>query len=483
MQSNQVLFSPFLTTITGANEQISDRSNYEAATDVLLAPTRYVFGGSSIHVSNAGIEVKTHNVALRALAALALIFVAPVSILAAIIGSTLYAYDHREHQLRYNLVQDHLQKNNQVSSNTISRFQVCDHLSNSVSNSRLLDPTKQKLGIMSKLCLMDISLKKYDTFSSLQFQDLCSVSESRRPLLEDESETKEICDCCHSNSTSSASTGSSTSRLDNSDQLISLLVNAPEKLLEKVPNSSKSRMKDYPNIFECHCLPQLSRDKTNKRLQMEDAFIKTVQEKFPLPRKEPITLSSIASSGCFQELVLHAKLIKLGYSVNWILVDPMYYEDSKSPEQNPTYKEFVSLVKSISPDSQCEPSRDYEELFAVPHGLKPDVFMAIDVDLYGIVEAETKLVESDPSFVKQDPRFAAFVRDKITEANSRGETKIYIPHIAKIHLLVRSQPQSKIFVLLNRVSQISQEVIGKVKYFDHLPSDTADKESCLDIAI
>lgn len=207
------------------------------------------------------------------------------------------------------------------------------------------------------------------------------------------------------------------------DDLLKDLVSNPQScLIRPNPGSTKSIMKGHEHIYECSCKSFFVRsgnEISDLRLKMENSLIRKIKMKFPLPQEKPITICSFASAGCFQELVLHAKLTDLGYKVNWVLVDPIYFEPQKgdvskpiqgSPESHPTIKQFTNLISEISKSSKdkptCEVYSDYKQILKREGGgflkkepkVSPDVFLLIDSELNAEVEVDAKLLKNDPNF-------------------------------------------------------------------------------------
>lgn len=132
----------------------------------------------------------------------------------------------------------------------------------------------------------------------------------------------------------------------------------PQSLLEKTPKEptkhSCVEMYDHPEITECHCRSDVSRldQLNNQRFFLESKLIKEIQSQFPNPKEKEICILSVGSGGLFQEMVIHSRLVTLGYRVHWIFNDTVYADrqgevDSKEcmdPEQHPAIRTFRELA-------------------------------------------------------------------------------------------------------------------------------------------
>jgi hypothetical protein len=221
-------------------------------------------------------------------------------------------------------------------------------------------------------------------------------------------------------------------------ELIDVLVNNPEELLTK-----EGKMKDY-SIFECHCVPQLARLKKadDKRKKFVEELIKLMKEKYPLPREEPIKICSIASGGCFQELVVHANLVKLGYKVDWCLGDPFYYK-SENLETHPTIADFSKLIKSMSKETEIKVSYDFQAFFSEYKKLKRDIFLLIDSDLRGSLTE----IELGKFWRKFPRKYDEYIRRHPNDFHKKDNTKVEISTLSKIDIVIRNLiPHERIYV-------------------------------------
>lgn len=148
------------------------------------------------------------------------------------------------------------------------------------------------------------------------------------------------------------------------------------------PSLSLAYLTKNSSLYECDC--DLRRTSSHKRSQNEKQLIDKLTKQFPLPHTEPLTLCSIGSAGCFEELVIHAQLVKLGYKVNWILVDPIYYEQNQ-PNEHRIICDFKKFAKMISPDIEVQVQRDGIETIDSfkTTGTSPNAFLMLDSDLEG----------------------------------------------------------------------------------------------------
>lgn len=169
------------------------------------------------------------------------------------------------------------------------------------------------------------------------------------------------------------------------DELMMGLLSDPNSVYTYPSDPRVPSLKGFPYIRECQCIDGFKREEMrtgipNCRQIAEDAMIKMIQEKFPLRDHPTVTLCSIASCYCAQELVVHAKLIQLGYKVNWLLVDPIY----ETPVGKHILHDFHQAVKLLNGKQRTEFAylKSVEELTEKTLkevGMKPDVFFAIDL--------------------------------------------------------------------------------------------------------
>jgi hypothetical protein len=158
-----------------------------------------------------------------------------------------------------------------------------------------------------------------------------------------------------------------------------------------VPSAQLSSLKDLPisKLFatqaptdvlrticgkECHCIPQFSRPKETRsdaRQMTEEALSDLIAAK--LPKSETVTICSIASGNCTEELFLLTKLVGKGYDkVKFILVDP-YYFDSRGTS---ALKSFTKYAKEICPKVKIETLGSLEEISK--SDVQADVFFDFD---------------------------------------------------------------------------------------------------------
>lgn len=130
----------------------------------------------------------------------------------------------------------------------------------------------------------------------------------------------------------------------------------PRSLLVKGVRHSNAMLQNHPEITECHCQQQLSRPgiyQADMRQQLEVQLIERIKKEFPDKTKE-LCILSVASGGLFQEMVIHSRLVKLGYRIHWIFNDTMYAKppgqeevetkERMDPEQHPAIKTFRALA-------------------------------------------------------------------------------------------------------------------------------------------
>ncbi len=178
------------------------------------------------------------------------------------------------------------------------------------------------------------------------------------------------------------------------------LAERPESLLTIYkPPQAKWRA-----FFECACCPAFDRTKSLVRKRTEEILIGKIQEKYPLNQKKSLTICSIASGGCFQELILHAKLTLLGYQVNWVLVDPAYFSEGASSDTacKDAAEAFKAFTKEHTPKTQVTIAYDSDQIFShLRQGdLKPDIFLSIHSDLentHAVVEQDSDIAGDVPN--------------------------------------------------------------------------------------
>lgn len=176
------------------------------------------------------------------------------------------------------------------------------------------------------------------------------------------------------------------------EEFIDCLKHEPTRLLEKPRGGLEVRVKWFPFIGECHC-GHLSRFNYSTR----DIFTERISEVIKKSRKiGTLTLCSVGSGYCLQELQLHARL--KDYRIRWILIDCVYKTYFDSQHKSETLVEFEILAKSIRPDTQVEYFHDDEDYFKLENS-RPDVILLIDF-----------------------PDFISHVKEKYTQVKARGAT-------------------------------------------------------------
>lgn len=102
------------------------------------------------------------------------------------------------------------------------------------------------------------------------------------------------------------------------------------------------------------------------------------------PLQKTLTVVSLASSGCFQELVLHAKILSKYpqlEKINWILIDPAYFStpSEKTDPNLETTKEFKQRIHSLAPGSTVACFKHHEAFFQQIEEMeeKPSLFLGI----------------------------------------------------------------------------------------------------------
>lgn len=137
--------------------------------------------------------------------------------------------------------------------------------------------------------------------------------------------------------------------------------------------------KYHKDLGECRCSANFSRidypstsSNINLRKMAEALVLSAVKQFFP--KKETIRICVIESGGCFQELVIHALITKIGKAVHWVLVDPRYKDTFRE-----CTNEFESCATAICNKSKVEVvGSSLEDMLASRKDEGIDVFFAID---------------------------------------------------------------------------------------------------------
>lgn len=180
------------------------------------------------------------------------------------------------------------------------------------------------------------------------------------------------------------------------ESLMHALTTNPASLLNEGRGPLVS-MIDQPPISECSCKVQFSRGRKGPldvRKILENSLVQKLQESSLFSKEKPLLICSIGSGGCFQELVIHARLVKEGYQVNWVLADPIYSENSEKPEEHPTIQQFTHLARQISPETAVQIQEDGLNAiseFAKEGRAEPDIILFIDFDLQKAVEVTPEI--------------------------------------------------------------------------------------------
>lgn len=159
------------------------------------------------------------------------------------------------------------------------------------------------------------------------------------------------------------------------------------------------RMRGENKIAECGCIPH-ARNKTPIREILEKSLIEMIDTHFDALKT--VSIMSLGSGGCFQELVIHAKIAAHSRKkINWTLVDPIYKSSGDK-----RIMAFDRLIKLLSPGSTVN---HYDsELVALEElergSIVPQVFLDIDTPLsetcIAIDEEEGTMVSALEGFVK-----------------------------------------------------------------------------------
>jgi hypothetical protein len=178
--------------------------------------------------------------------------------------------------------------------------------------------------------------------------------------------------------------------------LLKILYFCPESILD-LSTEDNYGMMGQKYISECAC-SDLARDKHSARSELEDGLLQSIQTHFK--NVNELNIMSLGAGGCFQELVIHAKITYLfKIKINWILVDPIH-----SSKKNNVFSEFKNLISLLSPDSSVYHIKDDEEAIAQLQQKicpQPNIFLNIDSRLSKILtyrNGNSNIVQSKLNF-------------------------------------------------------------------------------------
>lgn len=178
--------------------------------------------------------------------------------------------------------------------------------------------------------------------------------------------------------------------------LLKILNFCPQSLLDLSTDDNYGMM-GQKNICECAC-SKLARDKQDSRRELEEGLLQSIQTHFK--NVPELNIMSLGAGGCFQELVIHAKISYLfNIKINWILVDPIL-----NSKKNKVLYEFKNLINLLSPDSRVDHIKDDEEAITQLQQklcLQPNIFLNIDSRLSKILtyrNGNTNVVQSKLNF-------------------------------------------------------------------------------------
>ena len=148
----------------------------------------------------------------------------------------------------------------------------------------------------------------------------------------------------------------------------------------------------YPHLGECEC-PLYSRiDKPQLRKKMENSLIEKITRMHPLIQwgvSDRLSIASIGSGGCFQELVILALLLRQGYrNIEMTLIDSCYEEriPNRLYSSLLSVEEFKKCVDDalipFYPDAciQIEVQTQLKEAFQdIQAENAPQIFLLIDL--------------------------------------------------------------------------------------------------------
>lgn len=166
---------------------------------------------------------------------------------------------------------------------------------------------------------------------------------------------------------------------------------SPYKLLDK-HGFNLDRMIGTKWITECSCNSGGRKERENKfnckRWLFECQILKNLEDVIS-PFQTTLTVVSLASAGCFQELVLHARILKK-YSqlqtIHWVLIDPVYFSDSSKSKGDPnfeTVKEFNQRINLLAPGSRVTCFKNHQAFFEQIEEMqeKPSLFLGIHLGI------------------------------------------------------------------------------------------------------
>lgn len=132
------------------------------------------------------------------------------------------------------------------------------------------------------------------------------------------------------------------------------LVNKPEDLLDRAGFVRQDKFPQYANLRECPCM-EFNRHVVDGasgmfRENLVSTLIERIKKEHP-DRNAPLTITSLFSGGCYQELVLLARLVaREGYTnVQFNLIDKGYAKGAKIDRENCgdkySVEDFISCIE------------------------------------------------------------------------------------------------------------------------------------------
>lgn len=194
---------------------------------------------------------------------------------------------------------------------------------------------------------------------------------------------------------------------------VSSLVNGGHSLLNDMRFKT-----EFPHLGECSCKSPLL------RVALEKEVIRRLQVSF-LDKHQELTLVSVGSGQCFQELIYLAKLVNIGYkNIRLVLID-------KDPNVKPSVDDLIRFKDTYLQNSKIEIDQfdtleNYQKRASGQINLQPNLLLLLDL-------------EGDKDANRQPPHLfiyayeflnnAALIQNGATIAYTRP-TRYYVPATA-----------------------------------------------------
>lgn len=192
-------------------------------------------------------------------------------------------------------------------------------------------------------------------------------------------------------------------QVSSSNSLLDALIANPDDVLYQ---SNGNNQLGTRRFYEC-CMPRGAVNPKDPndlkffdvRERAENLFLSAVRQFFP--NNDSLKICSIGPGECFQELVMHALVTKIGKIAHWMLVDG---------GEDASFGLFTRHAKEMSPNSIVEGKRAWfsTDLLKENPPFDVDIFLMIDGPPYWEVEGNVKRYMQESS----KPTFAMYVEGK-----------------------------------------------------------------------